>query len=689
MLSGRFGRDRTIDYRVGWHHLSYIYTTALLDEPYACALRAHARYKGVQVPGGEPVKLSQYADDKACYLSDNEDAVILDELLRQYELASGSRINRIKSSVLLLGTARPTDFRSLPFQFLGRTDSVKYLGLRVGPNVTDDDLWEDAVDKLGRTLSLWAPRDLTVTGRITVLTTLALSTLWYLAAICPPPNAVASAISKNVWRFLWKGRERGKVARSACLARRTEGGLSMVDFGSICNALRVKFVQRLFDPTPSAWKLFAFADLLAQQCQLRVPMGSRLLLASPPPTALSPFWHGVCSAAALVQLEDCSSPPCYEDVCRQHIVRNRSIVDADGGSLTLSAVPSLAVRHISVHSLLSSNALAQRSAHHVLVRSLLPTAWKATMRAGPAPVSTGEWLFNSSTVVWRVSAVTAEHLRLDCHPVAPDGAISAFASRIPDVRRRDAKLRRAIVSQSGGTMRLHGSAVTSCVDITKLSVLQRVGSKTTRVPLSKSSVSGCSGFLFNLLAVTPDFSAKWADLELPAARRLCGWVWWRHRDRKVADFMWTLLHRRLSVGENRTWSADGDVGCPCGLDLETHQHLFLDCAVARSVWARLGLAWRSTTGYVLNRTLFGFIPPTRTTPARRAYWSLLNLAVPELLYSIWLQRCSTMFEDDEPFHEFVVFALFKQRLRRALLSAAALSKVRGFDDMSRALLSHL
>jgi hypothetical protein len=63
---------------------------------------------------------------------------------------------------------------------------------------------------------------------------------------------------------------------------------------------------------------------------------------------------------------------------------------------------------------------------------------------------------------------------------------------------------------------------------------------------------------------------------------------------------------------------------------------------------------------------------------------LLSLVYPELLYSVWLQRCSAVF-DNEPFSVVVILAIFRHRLHRALEVAVRLKAVPGFEELAEAL----
>jgi hypothetical protein len=62
--------------------------------------------------------------------------------------------------------------------------------------VTDDEQWQSVIERFTAVLGSWSKRHLTLQGRITVLKTLALSTLTYVASVCPAPTAVIERIDR-------------------------------------------------------------------------------------------------------------------------------------------------------------------------------------------------------------------------------------------------------------------------------------------------------------------------------------------------------------------------------------------------------------------------------------------------------------------------------------------------------------
>jgi hypothetical protein len=670
---------------------------ALLEEPFACALRADVLFTGLARSDGRGVlKLSQYADDKAVYLSGDADAGRLDLHLRRYEAASGARVNAAKSHALALGVASPADFRSLVVPFLEQGVSTKYLGLLVGPDVSDSVIWKAALSRMLLVLSAWSKHNLSLTGKVTVLKTLATSTLWYTASVVPLPDDVALQLDRACWRFLWRDKKQGPVNRALCLSPKALGGLSMVDVQSSCSALQFKWLKQLFDGADSAWQSFLVDDLCSQALTSTWGLGLRSLLADPLPSAslLSPFWREILSTAHAVHLSE-PDPLTFEEVLRQHLFFNGKILAKDGSSWTSrpGAKKTLAVaRCTTVHDLVSGAGLARFSSVAQDVRQALPDPWQKLLYEGAAAPRSGDWFASSAKApaeVLRVRVADDKAVQLDVAQVASDGSFVLPRSVLPArvIARQRFRLPRARVVGGPALFEFVGVVRKLPLEPDLLACDQARNGKVVRAPLSELTVRGTTAALLLRKAKVADLSVKWTK-PLPW-RRVWKWVWSGNRNRKVNDFLWKLCHRRLPLGEVRDYDPAAQ-GCRCGAGLETHEHLFFECPVAKAVWARFLRMWSTTTLSYFSAppdaqsALFLSVPPSTVKPRRRAFWQLLSIAHTELLYSIWLQRCAATF-NSEYFSPLTVFVLYRSRLDRALDVVPGLMRKPDFGALAASL----
>jgi hypothetical protein len=224
----------------------------------------------------------------------------------------------------------------------------------------------------------------------------------------------------------------------------------------------------------------------------------------------------------------------------------------------------------------------------------------------------------------------------------------------------------------------------------KLHAYQLVDKRRVHTPLFEATVQATTAVLRADRSSQPiNIQSKWPTLR-PSRKRIFKWVWSNTRDHKVNDFLWKIVHRRLPVGERRIYSED--VACPCGNELETLEHLFGVCSVARRIWKWFAKAWRAGTGRSFHASprniFFASIPPGKIRPDRKAYWRLFAIVQPEVLYAIWLQRCRFVY-DDEPFSPPVIAAIARDRIMRACSSATWLHDLPGFNAIFDSFFDHL
>jgi exonuclease III len=677
---------------------------ALLDEPLACSLRADPLFKGIKMPEdyGRDFKLAQYADDKGIGLGDNDDAVRLNEHLRLYEDASAAKINTNKSAALLLGPATSADFTSLNVPILQAGESTKYLGVKIGPDVSDRDIWVDCMVKLQATLAQWARRNLSIAGRITVIKVLATSKLWYAASVIPVPKDILEQMDRAVWRFLWKGKISGPVRRAVCLAPRSSGGLGMIDIASVISALQLSWLKRLLDNGDGKWKDLALDELRSCSAAASWGLDTRVLLTDAHKIAEIALWSNVLKTAQRLHLRE-AAPESFEQVLRQHLFRNSAVLDINGNALKTQAMRNAATNGIAhIRDLLDSDGniraredlgLSKTTVGKII--GALPDRWRTFIEDGQATLSAGEWFLDDLHMptrrIHRVSSVQQDVITFDRFVVNTDGTFETASPTTCTDLIADFKFVRAHVTEHRHGFLCHGPQQLLELDPATLTLDQRVGSATFRIPLLKSTVNASSRALTAHKAEVVDFAAKWPGLPMPW-KRVFKWMRTSHRDRQVNDLLFKLVHRSLPLGERRFWDPELNVSCPCGQDLETVEHLFCECAVAASVWAWFINAWKLASGQPIasntRSLLFGSVPPSRVRVNNKTYWSLFALVQPEVLYTIWLTRNRWVFEEQE-YSVLVIKAVATARILRTCQAAAQLHQLPGFQAMFDSLYSHL
>lgn len=135
--------------------------------------------------------ISQYADDTTLFLRDFVALWAALQLLHEFSAWSGLRINHHKSHVLLLGNHLhpPTSFQNIQV-----VDNVKILGVYFMVNMTQEDNYRlnfmPNIQKIKTICSSWSNRNISIKGKITLVTSLMTSLLQYLCSAISTPQSL-------------------------------------------------------------------------------------------------------------------------------------------------------------------------------------------------------------------------------------------------------------------------------------------------------------------------------------------------------------------------------------------------------------------------------------------------------------------------------------------------------------------
>ena len=94
------------------------------------------------------------------------------------------------------------------------------------------------------TLAMWKCRNLSLKGKVTVINTLAISPLLYLANTIHVPPQVITEVKQIVVDFIWDGKP-SKIAYNVLVQSIEDGGLKLVDFESKVKATKNCICQKV------------------------------------------------------------------------------------------------------------------------------------------------------------------------------------------------------------------------------------------------------------------------------------------------------------------------------------------------------------------------------------------------------------------------------------------------------------
>jgi len=97
---------------------------------------------------------------------------------------------------------------------------------------------------LKKVLNQWTTRNLTVTGRICIVKTLAIAKLVYNTSVLTVPTNFAEKVNVICFKFIWNFKA-GKVKLHTIIGPVDKSGLNMVDFNLVVKSLKAAWVKRL------------------------------------------------------------------------------------------------------------------------------------------------------------------------------------------------------------------------------------------------------------------------------------------------------------------------------------------------------------------------------------------------------------------------------------------------------------
>lgn len=228
------------------------YLFILAVEVLACNIRNDEIIKGIKI-GDKEIKMCQLADDTTSFV---QDAISLKNLLvtlNKFKFISGLGINVDKTIAYGLGPFIPGS--NNPYGLDWSKKQIDTLGVTITGREDDHYLlnFKKRLKNMQNLLNTWKCRHLSLKGKITVINTLALPSLIYLASVIHVPRLVYKEVKSLVLNFLWDGGT-AKIAYNVLIQGIDHGGLKLTDFECKVKALKASWVKRFCDGSDVNWK---------------------------------------------------------------------------------------------------------------------------------------------------------------------------------------------------------------------------------------------------------------------------------------------------------------------------------------------------------------------------------------------------------------------------------------------------
>ena len=146
-------------------------------------------------------KFLQFADDTTAVLSDLNSADALFSLLKEFEKASGLKINVKKTEAMWIGFLKSCEGQPLGVKW---QTCVKFLGIHITCDIklSVEKNFEQRLKKIKNVINLWKVRGLSIHGEVTIIKAFLLSTMIYPSSVLTTPPEVTKEYNTLVFHFL-------------------------------------------------------------------------------------------------------------------------------------------------------------------------------------------------------------------------------------------------------------------------------------------------------------------------------------------------------------------------------------------------------------------------------------------------------------------------------------------------------
>ena len=232
-----------------------------LQEPLSIAINNNQGIDGFKVPGVErPIKHIQYADDNNGINHKTHNVINTIDEYRRFGRASGVNLNHNKIKGMSIGTdVLPT----CPY-FDIEWNSIAGLIVLGIIYMTDRERavevnWERVYNKIVKGIKRLKYRNLSLQGKVTMINSKILSKAVYLSYTYAITDEYFAKIEDLVRAYIWGGENKRRLIQLRYLyLPKDRGGLGLMHLKTQGQALRLKYVHDILDPTvEKCWLGFA------------------------------------------------------------------------------------------------------------------------------------------------------------------------------------------------------------------------------------------------------------------------------------------------------------------------------------------------------------------------------------------------------------------------------------------------
>ena len=208
------------------------------------------------------LKDSSYCDDVETLSSEVEDLVKFDKVMKKFEETSGAILSRTKKSkVMGLGSLKAKHDWPQEVRWIKTVSEMKIFGFTICQTYkeTVTKTWDRVVRGFEQVLFSWESRHLeTLSQRVQVVKTFALSKLYYVAQVLPLPSVHKRRVESRLSSFIFRGRHE-RLSLSELENDCEKGGLGLPNISVKADALLIRQMCRIINqPEEGSFRMLGY-----------------------------------------------------------------------------------------------------------------------------------------------------------------------------------------------------------------------------------------------------------------------------------------------------------------------------------------------------------------------------------------------------------------------------------------------
>ena len=219
----------------------YVQTSAVILH----LINANKDIKGIPMYGLEQL-LSLFADDTSAFLS--YDPLVINafcNVLEKVEQQLGLQVSYEKTCLYRVGSLHNSNAQCYTVKPLKWSDGpLETLGIVMNcDGTTNSENFQKIMQKMNQVCNNWATRQATLIGKVLLINTLMASLFVYSSTVMVDlSDEQVKMVQHRIHKFLWNGRERGRIAMRTLCKSKADGGLRLVDIRAKQEAIKIQCI---------------------------------------------------------------------------------------------------------------------------------------------------------------------------------------------------------------------------------------------------------------------------------------------------------------------------------------------------------------------------------------------------------------------------------------------------------------